>query len=532
MFYVDGGHLQCALPFLFFPVCSINEKKCCVHLRSIFQPTKPTYSRQSFYRERANRIMLRQLYFTIGLILSLVTVASSSSSSPNLYNFEPTWENLHYTRSIDLNRGYVKETDLLDIKNIASTPQAEYYFTVNDGFNSVSNISYIDVVSIDQAIEIGIEEIVPSQVFKLKFPAPVAPGSNLEVEVNFVYANTLEPIPKKIKLDDLQQLLYKTNKFPYSPYFTKDYTLVLTGMTKGQEMQLALEDVADVLETKDTPELKPRVDQDTLKYGPLVHDIAPYTLKPMGLMYDHNRPLTKVLNLNRSIWVPASDINRVSIEEYYELTNAGAELSSGFSRLEWMKGKYEATRNHWALSHLEIPLKGRNLDDYYYSDKVGVVSSSKNIANFLILQPRFPLFGNWHYNFTLGWSENLDLFLHKSTTNTDEYILKFPLLNTVRDATYDDVFIDFYLPEGAEFINVSSLLPYESITVDNELSYLDVSKGHVKVTVHFKNLFDDLHKLDVFLTYKYNPVNLYVKVGKIAGFVFVGLISYYLLNIL
>lgn len=131
-------------------------------------------------------------------------------------------------------------------------------------------------------------------------------------------------------MDELQQLLYKTNKFPFSPYVTKDYTFVLTGMTKGQEMQLASEDLADVLETKDTPELKPRVDQDTLKYGPLVHDIEPFTLKPMGLMYDHNRPLTKVLNLNRSIWVPASDINRVSIEEYYEITNAGAELLSGF----------------------------------------------------------------------------------------------------------------------------------------------------------------------------------------------------------
>lgn len=475
--------------------------------------------------------MLRQFYFTIGLILSIV---SATTASPNLYNFEPTWENLHYTRSVDLNRGYVKETDLIDIKNIAPTPQGEYYYTVNDGFNSVSNISFIDVISIDQAIEIDVEEIVASKVYKLKLPAPIAPGSNIEIEVNYVYANTLEPIPKKIKLDELQQLLYKTNKFPFSPYVTKDYTFVLTGMTKGQEMQLASEDLADVLETKDTPELKPRVDQDTLKYGPLVHDIEPFTLKPMGLMYDHNRPLTKVLNLNRSIWVSASDINRVSIEEYYEITNAGAELLSGFSRLEWLKGRYEATRNHWALSHLEIPLKDRNLDDYYYTDKVGVVSSSKNIANFLILQPRFPLFGNWHYNFTLGWSENLDLFIHKSHNNNadNEYIIKFPLLNTVRDVTYDDVYIDFFLPEGSEFVNVASLLPYESVTVDNELSYLDVSKGHVKVTVHFKNLFDDLHKLDLFLIYKYNPTNLYVKVGKIAGFVFVGLISYYLLNIL
>ena len=137
--------------------------------------------------------MLRQLYFTIGLILSIVSVSAAATTTPfqNLYTFEPTWENLHYTRSVDLNRGYVKETDLIDIKNIASTPQAEYYYTVNDGFDSVSNISYIDVVSIDQAIEIKLEAIVPGKVYKFTLPAPLAPGSNIEIEVNYVYANTL-----------------------------------------------------------------------------------------------------------------------------------------------------------------------------------------------------------------------------------------------------------------------------------------------------------------------------------------------------
>lgn len=468
--------------------------------------------------------MWRQLILSLGFFITL-SIAQLSS----LYTFEPTWDNLHYTRTIDLSKSYVKETDLLDIKNIALTPQQDYFFTINDGFGSVGDISLFSAILADQRAEIDFEEIVPNQVFKLKLPVPIAPNSNVELKVSYVYLNTLQPIPKKIKLQDVQQLLYKTNKFPYSPYTTQDYTMTLSGMTKGQEMELHLNDVNA---TESTPALEPRVDNSALKYGPLVQELRPFTLKPMGLMYDHNRPLTKAISLNRSVWLPASDVNKISIEEYYELTNEGAELSTGFSRVEWMKGRYEGTRNHWALSHLEIPLLQRTLDDYYYTDKVGVVSTHKVTQNHLLLQPRFPVFGNWHYNFTLGWTENMSKFVHQSNIDTNTYLIKVPLLNSLRDVSYDDVYLEFYLPEGAEFDNIASPISYESVSIDHELSYFDVSKGHVKVTVHYKNLFDDLHKIDVLVKYKYSASSIYVKVGKISAFVFAGLISYYLLSIL
>lgn len=93
-------------------------------------------------------------------------------------------------------------------------------------------------------------------------------------------------------------------------------------------------------------------------------------------------------------------------------------------------------------------------------------------------------------------------------------------MNSLRDVTYEDVYLEFYLPENAEFQNVSSPIPFESISIENELSYLDVSKGHTKVTVHYKNLFDDLHKLDVFVKYQYTQVAFIYKIAKISGFVF------------
>ena len=160
------------------------------------------------------------------------------------------------------------------------------------------------------------------------------------------------------------------------------------------------------------------------------------------------------------------------------------------------------------------------------------VSSDRKIANNLLIQPRFHIFGGWKYNFTLGYHGKLGDYVHKVNDEPDTYMAKIPLLNTLRDATYGDVYLSFYLPENAEFIDFASPIAAESLDLGNEASYLDVSDGHVKVTLHYKNLFDDLSNLDVFIKYRYTKTNYWWKVIKIAGFVFIGLTSYFLLSLI
>ncbi|EGW31250.1 uncharacterized protein SPAPADRAFT_61826 [Spathaspora passalidarum NRRL Y-27907] len=474
---------------------------------------------------------LNSLLILLGIlfIVSASSLDAIKSSIPS--SAQSLWEIPIYQRAVDLNKGFVKETDMVVLKNIDSKPQDEYYFLVNDGFDSVGNLSvFAGVLNENQRVELNYTEVVPNKVFLIKLPIPVASGSELTLKFNYVYADQLIPVPKEIAMDKIQTLLYKTNKFPLSPYTIGEYTLLFQGLTKGEEYI-----IHDVESTEGAPELVgPQVnaEQGLVQFGPLKGAVSPFTIVPLGLKYDHNRPLAKVTNLFRSIWIPASDVNKLSIEEYYELTNNGAHLDTGFSRIEWIKGRYESQRNHWALSHLEFPLtKDRNMDDYYYTDKVGVVSTHKLIENFLVLKPRFPLFGGWNYNFTLGWSEQLDKFLHKLHNSNDEYIIKAPLLNSLRDTSYDNVYLQFYLPENSEFLNVSSPIAYDSLEVSNELSYLDVSKGHVKVTIGYKNLIDDLYKLDVFVKYRYTSMDYYKKVAKISGLIFLALISYYLIGL-
>lgn len=447
-------------------------------------------------------------------------------------DIKTTWENVNYIRSIDLSRSYVKESCLIEAKNTNNKPQDEYFFTVNDGFGIVPNVSVISVSMVDQPVAIDAIE-VEHGVYKLKLPAPVAPNSKVDLKVRYVYIDTLSPLPNKLAMDGTQHLLVKLNKFAYSPYLTKTYTMTFTGILKGQEMELHLAGNQGHEFTENAPELKPKVEHKSLVYGPLLTDLQPYTVKPMGLLYEHNRPLAKVNNLERSVWVPASNTNNLAIEEYYELTNNAAELSTGFLRVDWMQGKYETTRNHWALSHLQFPYTDINqFEDYYFTDLVGMVSTHSVSLNNLFLRPRFPLFGGWNYNFTLGWNNQIKNYIHKLNDEPDTYIVKFPLLNSIKDITYENVSLNFYLPESAELVNVSSPIEFSSIEVGNELSYLDVSKGHIKVTLKYNNIFDDLSNIDVLLMFKYTQVNYWWKVMKISGFIFIGLTSYYLLSLI
>lgn len=465
---------------------------------------------------------------TIVLLVGLIGIVNGIL----LDTLSLSWENTHYSRSIDLSKGYVKETDLIEIKNVGEVANDVYYFALNDGFGCTGDISVISVTVGEYTIEPkqltfgqlqGNEktQLISDQLYLLKLPYAVASGKSVELKVNYVYLNSLEAVPQKISMGTVQSLLLKLNKFAYSPYATKEYSLRFVGISKGQEMEIGLDSTT-------TLNITPRVEEKALVYGPTVETIPPFTISPMGLLYDHNRPLVSVEHLSRSVWVPASDVEQLPFEEYYELTNSGAQLDSGFSRVKWMKGKYDQNRNHWALSHFEIVPNDNQFDDYYFTDKVGMISTHQKIQNHLVLQPRFPVFGGWFYNFTLGWNNQLSQYIHRVDEET--FIMKVPLLNGLRDVSYKNVDLNVYLPENAQFINASSPIAFEEILLDHELSYLDIDKGHVKVTLKYANLFDDLHKIDVLIKYKYTRASYFWKIIKISSFVFVGLTSFFLLK--
>lgn len=437
------------------------------------------------------------------------------------------WENVHYHRSVDLSKSYVRELCLVEAKNTGDTPQDTYIFRVNDGIDAVPEVATVGGVLIDQRLALAVSE-QEAGVYSVKFPFPVAPASSVEFEVFYAYTNTLVPLPEKIEMADRQMLLLKTNKLPYSDYRTSEYSLAFRGFSVGQELDLQ----PSTPVSPDLPHLSGHVDKDAqaLTYGPQIVDVPPLSVSPMGLLYEHNKPVTRVVTLERSVWVPGSDVGVVQTEDYYELYNNGAQLKSGYSRVEWLKGRFDMVRDHHALSRLEFPLGDRDpLENYYFTDKVGKVSSVLQVPGHVVFQPRFPLFGGWKYNFTMGWTNGIANFVRR--VDEDTYVAQFPLVSNLRDIYYDNVSVSVLLPENAEVIDVQSTVPSTS-SVGRELSYLDVADGHVKVTLHFRNLQDSHSASTVLVKYRYTAQSFWKKVGTIAAWVFTALASYYALGLL
>ncbi|KAM9900936.1 hypothetical protein OXX79_004832 [Metschnikowia pulcherrima] len=459
-----------------------------------------------------------------------IYAALSALAAVSQFHIDPSaWQNTRYYRTLDLSRSYVKEHALIEITNVSPQPQDLYVLPVNDGFDAISTVSHHAVLLADRR-ETALVVELNEGIYAVKLPYPIAPGSSAELNAVFVYTDPVAPFPAKIALEDRQQLLLKLNKFCYSPYVTKEYSLTFTGLSKGQEMELIDAQSA----TPNLPEIKARVEKESrsLTYGPVQATIPPYSVHPMGLLYDHNTPLIHAVHLERSFWLPASDVDVVQTEEYYELINKGAELKKGYSRGDWMKGRYDMVKDHHALSQLHFAMDEKApFYDYYVTDKVGMVSTHDVTHGHLVVQPRFPLFGGWRYNFTLGWHNSLETFVRRVADEEETYVASFPLLNSLKDIHYDNVRINFFLPENAEFVNASALSPPGKVSVGHELSYLDVADGHVKVTLEFKNLIDGLAETNVLIKYRYSAASYWRKVSKIAAFVFTGLMSYYALGL-
>ena len=442
------------------------------------------------------------------------------------------WDNVRYYRNIDLSKSYVSEVALVEVINKADSPQDLYIFPVNDGYDVIESVSHLQVFDHERSREIQPIKLAEG-LYAIKMPFPVAPGSTFSLKVVYRYTNSLEPLPAKIGLSDTQQLLLKFNKYCYSPYTTHEYSLTLMGLAKGLEYDLQLEQYNSP-NVADLPELNGRIEEQSkvLTYGPAQVTLEPYTVQPLGLIYEHQKPMAHVLNLQRNFWIPALDIGVVLIEDYYELTNHGAALNTGFSRADWLKGRYEQSPSHFSLVRLRFPIDhDAPFDNYYFTDKVGVVSTHSTFNDDLVFYPRYPIFGGWKYNFTMGWSNSIDSIVRKVRDVSDVYIAKVPVLNNLGDVSYDNVKVNIYLPENAEFLNATASLEEKSVSVGRDLSYLDVSEGHVKVTLEYENLVDDLAAAFIFVKYRYTAQSYWSKVYKIAAFVFTGLMSFYALGL-
>ncbi|AQZ13017.1 OST1 (YJL002C) [Zygosaccharomyces parabailii] len=433
------------------------------------------------------------------------------------------WENVEYKRLIDVEHVYTIEAVELKVKNVDNKPNADYFFALPK--RVFDNLSVFSVQLKDK--HVFISSVLTSETTKLEdgteiaygliqLPTPIEPDEDVTLNVNISYNLPNEPHPEHIGIADEQHLLLKTTRFPLSSYETGNGTVELFGSIEfdefhapeGHELQPTSGDAPGLIRSWEA--------------------IPPFAQGPeLNVVYAHNIPMKRVVNLQRDVWL-SHWAGSIQFEEYYELLNCGAKLNKGFSRLEHMLDQQNMRLSHYC-SVLEMSLP-EDSSDHYYTDKVGMVTTFRVLGDNIYLKPRYPIFGGWKYNFTTGWTNPLSNFLRQIEGSDRLHILSVPLLNGSPDTIYDNVDLSVYLPEGAKVDEVESPTPPIRVDISTQKSYLDLNKGHVKVTLTFKNMIDQVGTGELLIKYSYDNEALYRKPINVALYIFTALMGFFFLK--
>lgn len=441
------------------------------------------------------------------LLISLVVVQARG-----LY-----WENVEIVKAIDVSKSYVNEAAEITIKNTGEKPDDLYLvaFTseVADSLSMFSSMLKGKNVFIECALTNKFKHLPNGQKVQygsVRLPTPVQPGEQIEIVIRYSHKANFSPVPKHIEMSDTQTLVLETETLPFSPYLTDKFTVSIIGSDSIEKYKDAA--------SKDQ--------QNSNAFTITEENVTePFTLSRSQFLYTHNAPLTRAVHLNREAWISHWG-STVEFKEDYELVNDAAELSSGFSRAEFMKSGLAKKPSH-ALVALDIPLP-ENSHSHYYTDLVGMISTARVFSNHYILKPRYPIFGGWKFNFTIGWTNSLTDYL--KVLSNDEYIISIPVLEGPQDIFYDAVTLSVYLPEGAVVKDIQTPMVNSDTQTTYEHSYFDLGSGHTKVAITLKNLNDQMRDGPVFLKYHYSQADLLRKPASIAIYVFIALFSLFLIK--
>ncbi|CAL9735042.1 dolichyl-diphosphooligosaccharide--protein glycosyltransferase subunit 1 [Monosporozyma servazzii] len=439
------------------------------------------------------------------------------------------WENTRLSRELDLQYTFTVDTFELTIKNIADKPLSQYYITIpHELMGQLSTLTA--ALSSKEDIFLNcylfngtstLEDGTKLGYGVIELPSPVLPGKEIEIIAKVFYNVAGRPYPAKINIGDTQHLYFTTNRLPLSSYATVESSLIVNTRSKVEEDNRPEDESLQGVFNEDTK---------VLEFGPW-SDIKPNTVSELNLVYKHITALKEVVNLQRDIWI-SHWASTIQFEEYYEMTNKGAALNGGFDRLAYMKQSQlvQLGMIPWIqVLEMELPSQA---SEHFCTDKVGMVSTTEVIDDSLFVKPRYPVFGGWFYNFTIGWTNSLSQFARNYDNDDETFLLAVPVLNGPVDTVYDHVSVSIYLPEGTQIVEADSPVSYNSMSLTQEHSYFDMNEGHLKLTFEFDNLFTSIGKADLLIKYKYSKAALYKKPLSIAVYCFTALMAFFIIRCL
>lgn len=425
-------------------------------------------------------------------------------------------ENRQLFRTIDLSKSYVREFIAVNVYNDGNSDETDYIISVPPSL--ADDVAKMDVKESQHQEPLKVIKLTQDDHgvhYSAVLPEPLKPGQQIQLQLFLSFVDQLQPLPETIKQSEQQYIKYEGLKTFYSVYPTKSQTTRVKIMAQNMQELNMQDDSTQATEA-----------EGGAQYGPFGPKES-FDVEPIVLRYDYPLPIPRVDSLKRDIWISHVS-NSISIEESYNLTNAGAKLDGSFSRTDFMS--HHGKPSSASASIIELPFTlPLYSEDVYFTDLVGNVSTSHfrggSEVSLLELRPRYPVFGGWNYNFTIGWTMPLNTV--SRTTGNDQFVVGLPLLNGPVDAQYEKLESNYILPEGAENVQVVSSEPALSQEDTVTFSYLD-KKGRPSIKVTHKN-FVDLHRGGiVFLKYTLPSSAASIKpvfIGSVIGAIFLAIFS-------
>ncbi|KAL2358380.1 Ribophorin I [Cryomyces antarcticus] len=443
--------------------------------------------------------------------LNLTTPLVSRQILPS--NFKPpqVFRNVNLVRTVNLEKGYPRETVNVVIENVDSKPQSEYYLPFEQG--SIARVGGFEARDKKNPEKGLLEaEIVeygtysPTEFYKIHLPEPLAPSAQQTLNIAYSVLSALVPLPAQTNQLDKQYVSHAFSAYTPSAYTT---------LKQKTKLKFPTTDIPDytVLPAANADGKEDPQRQGTLfTYGPY-GEVPAGAAETVAVRYEFTKPLIHASRLERDIEVSHWGGN-LATEERYWLVNRAAALKNHFSRVAYQQSAYYNPPTS-ALKELRFPLQVGSLNPYF-TDDIGNVSTSRWRSNAreatLELKPRYPLFGGWKYSFRVGWDAELAPFLRKLKQG-DAYVLRVPFLEGPKQAEgveYERVELRVVLPEGAKNIRYTTTVPHTAAAITTHRTFLDTA-GRPTLHLTALNLVDELRDRDLVVAYDYPPAAAFRK---------------------
>ncbi|KAB8346082.1 hypothetical protein FH972_023133 [Carpinus fangiana] len=429
---------------------------------------------------------------------------SSAQILPSTFRPPQHFENVNLVRSINLEKGYVRETTNLVVQNIDTKPQTDYYLPFEDAI--IAKIGGIEVRDKKDAskapYEVSLVEFdpaSPTQFYQIRLSPALAPKDQITLAITFSTLSSLSPLPTTVGQTDKHYLTYS-----FSAVFPSSYKT----LKQKTKLKLPGADVPDytVLSGAHSSENSedPVKQGSTLTYGTF-GEVPAGASEAVSVRYEFTKPVNFVSSLERDLEVSHWGGN-LATEERYMYENRAAALKGHFNRVQWAASNYYNPAT-MALKTFSMPLR-KGSSEPYFIDDIGNISTSNfrpaGREPLLELHPRYPVFGGWRFKFKVGWNADLAGALRK--LEGDQYVLKIPFLEGPKQAegiSYEQVKVRIVLPEGATNVRFDTgTVPIVSSDITLHRTFMDTT-GRTTLTLLAVNLVDELRGRDLVVTYDY-----------------------------